>query len=54
MQVLELPSLIGKAILEGGELVLNVGVGYDENSSIENEDSENDDEGVHPFVGRGR
>ena len=54
MQILKLPSLIGKAILESRKLVLNVRVGYDENSSIENEDSKNDDEGVHPFVGRER
>jgi len=36
---LELLFLISKAILDGGELVLNVEVGYGEDSSVNNEDS---------------
>ena len=36
------------------ELVLNVEVGYGENSSVDNEDRKDKDESVFPFVGRER
>ena len=34
-------------------MVLNVEVGYDEDSSVENDYNKDDDEGVYPFIGRG-
>jgi hypothetical protein len=53
-QALELTLVIVEAVLEGRQLVLNVEVGYGEDSSVENKDRKNDNEGVFPFVGRER
>lgn len=46
--------MVCEAGLEGGELFLNVEVGYGEDSGVDDEDGKDDGEGVYPFVRRGR
>ena len=44
--------MIGEAGLDAGKLVLNVEVGYGEDSGVDDEDGKGDYEGVCPFVRR--